>query len=70
MPWLDADDASAWYLAARKGMTVKLFTLGGKMVPNVETRAGWKVDGIEFKCRVTAAAKAMDYRGLYFNDGN
>jgi len=67
---LDSDDAAAWYLAGRKGVTVKLFTLGGNMVPHLETRASWSVDGVEFKCRVTAAAKAMDYRGLYFNDGN
>jgi hypothetical protein len=67
---LDADDVAAWYLAARKGMTVKLFTLNGNMTPLLETREGWAVDGVEFKCRITAAAKAMDYRGLYFNDGN
>jgi len=67
---LDADDTAAWYLAARKGMTVKLFTLNGNMIPLLETREGWSVDGMEFKCRVTAAAKAMDWRGLYFNDGN
>ena len=67
---LDSDDVAAWYLAARKGMTVKLFTLNGNMTPLLETREGWAVDGMEFKCRITAAAKAMDYRGLYFNDGN
>jgi phage major head subunit gpT-like protein len=67
---LDADDAAAWYLAGKKGMTVKLFTLNGNMTPLLETREGWTVDGMEFKCRITAAAKAMDWRGLYFNDGN
>ena len=67
---LDSDDAAAWYLAGQKGKTVKLFTLNGQQAPFLETHAGWKTDGIEFKCRITAAAKAMDYRGLYFNDGN
>lgn len=67
---LDADDAAAWYLAAQKGKTVKLFTLGGNQTPHLENKAGWNSDGIEFKFRVTAAAKAMDYRGLFFNDGN
>ncbi|MEE4112484.1 MAG: hypothetical protein V2I40_06685, partial [Desulfobacteraceae bacterium] len=67
---LDADEAAGWYLAARKGMTVRLFTLNGNMTPMMETREGWAVDGMEFKCRVTAAAKAMDYRGLYFNEGD
>jgi len=67
---LDASDPAEWYLAARKGMTVKLFTLNGNMTPLLETREGWTVDGMEFKCRITAAAKAMDWRGLFRNDGN
>lgn len=67
---LDAADAAEWFLAGRKGMTVKLFTLNGNMTPLLETREGWTVDGIEFKCRITAAAKAMDWRGLFCNDGN
>jgi len=67
---LDAADAAEWFLAARKGLTVKLFTLNGNMTPLLETRDGWAVDGVEFKCRITAAAKAMDWRGLYCNDGN
>ncbi len=66
---LDTASATAWYLAARRGMTVKLFTLNGNMTPYLETKEGWSVDGMEFKCRVTAAAKAMDWRGLFLNDG-
>ena len=66
---LDTASATAWYFAARRGMTVKLFTLNGNMAPLLETKAGWSVDGMEFKCRVTAAAKAMDWVGLYLNDG-
>lgn len=66
---IDASVATEWFLAARKGMTVKLFTLNGNMTPMLETREGWAVDGMEFKARVTAAAKAVDYRGLYMNYG-
>ena len=66
---LDANDANGWYLAARKGMTVKLFTLNGNMAPVLESKPGWATDGMEFKCRVTAAAKAVDFRGLFWNDG-
>lgn len=67
---LDAATASSgWFLAARKGMTIRLFTLNGNMTPLLETREGWAVDGMEFKCRITAAAKAMDWRGLYWNYG-
>jgi hypothetical protein len=66
---LDANSTTGWYLAARKGMTVKLFTLNGNMTPVLEQKAGWATDGMEFKCRITAAAKAMDWRGLFWNDG-
>jgi hypothetical protein len=67
---LDAQDAAAWYLAARSGMTVKAFFLNGVQEPYMETRQGWNVDGVEYKVRIDVGAKAMDWRGLYFNDGN
>lgn len=66
---LDAASTTAWYLAAAKGKTVKLFTLDGVMTPKVETREGWVTDGIEFKGRITAAAKAVDWVGMYKDDG-
>ena len=66
---LDTADSTGWYLAARKGKTVKLFTLNGQMAPTLESKVQWATDSIEFKCRISAAAAAMDYRGLYFNDG-
>lgn len=64
---LDASSAKYWYAAARKGKTVKLYTLDGQMAPVVETREGWVTDGIEFKGRITGAAKALDWAGLYQN---
>jgi hypothetical protein len=67
---LDDNDTAAWYLAARKGKTVTVFFLNGVQTPYMEQQAGWEVDGTEFKVRIDAGAKAMDYRGLYFNDGN
>ena len=66
---LDSANSSGWYLMARKGMTVKLFTLNGNMAPVLESKAGWATDGMEFKSRVTAAAKATDWRGMFYNDG-
>ena len=65
------DDASetAWYLAGRKGKTVKLFFLNGMQKPYVEQRNGWSVDGVEFKVRIDVAAKAIDYRALSYNEG-
>jgi phage major head subunit gpT-like protein len=67
---LDDSDAAAWYLAARKGMTVAVFFLNGVQVPYMETRQGWSVDGTEYKVRIDAAAKALDWRGLFNNNGN
>jgi len=67
---LDDADPAAWYLAARKGRTVTMFFLNGVQSPYFETKQGWSVDGTEFKVRIDAGCKAMDYRGLYYNDGN
>ena len=35
----------------------------------MEMQAGWTVDGVEYKVRIDAGAKAMDWRGLYKNAG-
>lgn len=67
---LDDDDAAAWYLAGRQGRTVTVFFLDGIQRPYMETKQGWTVDGVEYKVRIDAGAKAMDYRELYMNDGN
>lgn len=65
------NDAStkAWYLAGPKGKTVKVFFLNGQKSPYLESRQGWSVDGTEYKVRIDAAAKAVDYRALYKNPG-
>ncbi|MFH0995790.1 MAG: hypothetical protein V1844_09880 [Pseudomonadota bacterium] len=67
---LDDDDAAAWYLAASKGRTVKVFFLNGVQTPFMETQQGWNVDGVEYKVRIDAGAKAIDWKGLHYNDGN
>ena len=67
---LDDDDAAAWYLAARKGKTVTIFFLNGQQTPYMETKQGWTVDGVEYKVRIDVGGKAVDWRGLYMNDGN
>jgi hypothetical protein len=67
---LDASDPAAWFLAAMKGKTVTVFFLNGNQTPYLEQQQGWSVDGTEFKVRIDAGAKAMDWRGLYMNDGN
>jgi len=68
-PRLDDNSATAWYLAGPKGKTVKIFFLGGKREPYLEQRPGWYIDGLEFKVRIDAGAKAMDWRALVKNPG-
>lgn len=68
-PVLDATDTTDWYMAADKGMTVTVFFLQGQMEPYMEQQQGWNVDGTELKVRIDAAAKAVDWRGMVFNEG-
>ena len=63
-PRLDDSSQSIWYLAGPKGKTVKLFFLNGVQTPYLETKQGWSVDGVEYKVRIDAGAKAVDWRGL------
>lgn len=66
-PILDANSATAWYLAANNSQvdTVEYCYLDGAEGPIVESETGFEVDGISFKCREDFAAKAVDFRGLY-----
>jgi hypothetical protein len=50
--------------------TVEVAFLDGNQTPFLESQDGWKQDGVEYKVRIDAVAGAMDYRGLYQNDGN
>lgn len=68
-PRLDADSTKAWYLAGPRGKTIKVFFLNGNEEPYIESREGWTVDGAEFKVRIDAAAKAVDWRALIKNEG-
>lgn len=70
-PILDATSATAWYAAASNAAvdTVEYCYLDGADGPVIESRNGWEVDGVEYKCRLDFAAKAVDYRGLHKADG-
>lgn len=64
------DDAgTAWYVAGPKGKTVTIFFLDGKQAPALEQKKGWAVDGVEFKVRIEAGAKAISWKALYKNPG-
>jgi hypothetical protein len=66
-PVLDANSATAWYLASNNGQvdTVEYCYLDGAEGPVIETDVGFEVDGLSYKCRLDFATKAIDYRGLY-----
>jgi hypothetical protein len=66
-PVLDANSATAWYLASNNGQidTVEYCYLDGAEGPVIESEVGFEVDGLSYKCRLDFAAKAIDYRGVY-----
>lgn len=66
---LDDSSATAFYLAGPKGKTVTVFFLNGQQAPYMETRQGWGVDGVEYKVRIDAGAKAVDWKALLKNAG-
>lgn len=63
--------ASSWFTAADGNMhdTVEVSYLDGVETPHLEQQNGWNVDGVEFKVRLDAGVKALDYRGLNKNAG-
>lgn len=60
-----------WWLAADPNMidTIEFARLEGQAEPFLDQRVGFEVDGVEFKIRHDFAAKAIDFRGLFFNAG-
>ncbi len=60
-----------WYLAADPNLvdTVEFAHLEGQTEPFLDQRAGFEVDGVEIKIRHDFAAKALDFRGLFYNAG-
>jgi hypothetical protein len=65
----DAGTTVIFYVAGPKGKTVRVYFLNGQQAPFMESRQGWNVDGVEFKVRMDAAAKAVDWKALLRNAG-
>ncbi len=70
-PLLDANSATAWYLAAEANQvdTVEVTFLAGEESPVLESDWNMKKDVYEYKVRQTMAAAPIDFRGLYKNPG-
>jgi hypothetical protein len=68
---LDVASATAWYGTASSATndTVEVSYLDGNQAPTLEQQNGWSVDGVEFKVRMDAGVKALDYRTLAKNPG-
>lgn len=66
-PQLDANSATAWYLAADAGQidTVELAFLQGEESPVLENEWDFEKDVYRYKIRQTFGVKAIDWRGLY-----
>ena len=62
---------NTWYLSAAPGLvdTIEYAYLEGEQGVYTEQRTGFEVDGLEVKCRLAFAAKAIDWRGVYKNAG-
>lgn len=68
---LDIASATTWYGAADGNIhdTVEVQYLDGNTAPTLEQQDGWTRDGVEFKVRMDAGVKALDFRTLAKNPG-
>lgn len=70
-PRLSRDSAAAWYLAAPVGQidTVEVCFLNGYERPTILAERQFSPDGVSYVLRHICAARAIDYRGLFKNNG-
>ena len=70
-PRLDAASVTAWYLAADPAQidTIEYAYLEGQEGVSITVRNGFDIDGIEVKASIDFAAKPIDWRGLYKDNG-
>jgi Caudovirus prohead serine protease len=70
-PRLDAVSTTAWYLAASPAQvdTIEYSYLEDEPGPQITTREGFDVDGLEIRVHLDFGAGVLDWRGLYRNPG-
>lgn len=68
---LDANSTTAWYMAANANAvdTVEYCYLDGREGVALETEYSFDMDGMKMRAVHDFAAKAIDFRGLYKNNG-
>jgi hypothetical protein len=71
-PRLDANSATAWYTPASPMQVdmIEIAYLEGEEGPQVESRVGFDVDGVEIKCRLDFGTKVIDWRGFHKDPGD
>jgi len=64
-------DTGRWYVIADPSQLegLEYAYLQGNEGPQIESRAGFEVDGLEIKVRLDFGAAFLDYRGWYTNEG-
>ena len=64
-------DPLRWYMVAAPSEIdgLEYAYLSGSPGPQVETQAGFRVDGVETKVRLDYGAGFVDWRGWYTNEG-
>lgn len=68
---LDLASPTTWYGAADQNIhdTIEVQYLDGNQAPTLEQQDGWTRDGVQFKVRMDAGVKALDFRTLAKNPG-
>jgi hypothetical protein len=61
--------ATAWYVISDTTPFIEYAFLNGNEGVYTETRNGFDVDGVEYKCRIDFGAGVVDHRGGYKNAG-
>ena len=64
-------DTKGWYVVAdpNEATSLEWAYLEGMEGPQIESRAGWEVEGVEFKIKIAFGAGFVDHRGWYRNPG-
>ena len=65
-------DAKRWYVVADPAEIdgLEFAYLAGAPGPQIESEAGFRIDGVEIKIRLDYGAAFIDWRGWYTNAGN
>jgi len=70
-PYLDTSSEKIYYMAADPAAvdTAVISFLDGREGPQIDSRPGWDVLGIEFRAHISFACAILDYRAFVRNDG-